>query len=679
MTINFIGHGLTTNKNAETVGNYLYSSFRDENFNKFLGFSAYSTQSGIKKLASSLKVAKSNFEEIKFFIGIDDKITTKEVFQILLDLGVDCFTYHTQTDVIFHPKIYIFEGDRRNRIILGSSNLTKHGLFNLNIEASIVVDFSSGDVSGSKFLNQIKTYFKGIINVETENVKKIDATSLELFVQNGFIGSDKDKNKKIKKEEAPLLDTDNSFFPETSKIFISESDMGGITTNEQKNTYLSPVDKDKNYLSQHYLDTWNFNFEALTKFKEKHGHTVIPTDYEDEGLFEWTRRQKYLKNNGVLPTTHHQKLESIGFYWRTLGDWNSERTWDIRYAEFKEHYRLNNTFKVSRKENKELYQWLITQRMEYNAGLLLENQIEKMDNLDPKWKISLKEKNEDMWFSSLLQLENFKKEHGDCNVSQRENSLGRWLNGQRIDKKRGKLSSEKEHLLTSLGVIWDVKEHEFEMIFEKLIQYKKRFGNFDIELDYEDKQLANYVFSLKSRGTTPERRQRLDEVGFNWEKHYKKVAEVKSSFITAEWKLKVNKVKTLSSEGVDFNSAVPVLPQLKKIKHWVLTQQQRYRLGFLKDEQIKLLTDAGIKLEKVSKQDQRWANFYELLTLYKQEHGHCRVSESFDEELKNWVATQRGSYKDKVLDKTKIDKLNDLSFEWVVVKKRKNGIDSPSV
>jgi HKD family nuclease len=130
MTINFIGHGLPS-KDNKTVGRYLISSFKDESFTKFLDLTAYATMGGIKNITPALKTAKSHLTEIKFFLGIDDQITSKEVFQNLIDLEIDCYAYHNlNKDVIFHPKIYIFEGDRKNRIIIGSSNLTGNGLFN---------------------------------------------------------------------------------------------------------------------------------------------------------------------------------------------------------------------------------------------------------------------------------------------------------------------------------------------------------------------------------------------------------------------------------------------------------------------------------------------------------------------------------------------------------------------
>lgn len=109
--------------------------------------------------------------------------------------------------------------------------------------------------------------------------------------------------------------------------------------------------------------------------------------------------------------------------------------------------------------------------------------------------------------------------------------------------------------------------------------------------------------------------------------------------------------------GIDVNIIPTDLTHLKTIKDWLISQQRRYRSNELKEEQIKLLTEAGVKLEKVSKQEQRWEALYELLVLFKKEHGHCRVTTSYQEEFRNWVGTQRVSYKEKILDQNKIDRL----------------------
>jgi hypothetical protein len=464
------------------------------------------------------------------------------------------------------------------------------------------------------------------------------------------------------------LNRDNDFFPE---VGINESSSRDISSTTRTN--YDSNDTERNLLSQSYLDNWHLHFDELKKYKQKIGHTVVPTDYEDETLFDWCRKQRNLNSNGIIPIEHKKQLDSIDFYWRNLVDWNSEIVWNENYEQFKEYYLRFKTFRVSRKHFRKLAVWIVNTRMDYHKGLMLDSQIKKMNDLDPTWKVASKEINDDIWFEKLMLLVEYKEHNGHCNVPQTEPNIGRWLNDQRTDKKRGKLNSEREDLLESTGVIWDIGEYNFQLMIDRLTKYKQRFGNYDVPLDFEeDTQLGNFVYRLQTRGTTPERTRILEDLDFNWEKKYTKTVKVKSTHITKEWQANVEKVKAYHISGIDVNNIPKEATDLKEIKSWILSQQQRFRTSEFKEKQIKLLLEAGVTLEKVSKQEQRWNHFYELLTLFKQEHGHCKVTMTFDEEFGGWVSTQRMSYKNKTLDQYKIDKLNELDFEWVTGKNTKN-------
>ena len=45
-------------------------------------------------------------------VGVDQKATSKEALDLLLALGINTKVYYTESDVIFHPKIYVFDGSR---------------------------------------------------------------------------------------------------------------------------------------------------------------------------------------------------------------------------------------------------------------------------------------------------------------------------------------------------------------------------------------------------------------------------------------------------------------------------------------------------------------------------------------------------------------------------------------
>eukprot|EP00579_Thalassiosira_antarctica_P028695 CAMPEP_0202007178 /NCGR_PEP_ID=MMETSP0905-20130828/11740_1 /ASSEMBLY_ACC=CAM_ASM_000554 /TAXON_ID=420261 /ORGANISM="Thalassiosira antarctica, Strain CCMP982" /LENGTH=319 /DNA_ID=CAMNT_0048565093 /DNA_START=235 /DNA_END=1190 /DNA_ORIENTATION=+ len=65
----------------------------------------------------------------------------------------------------------------------------------------------------------------------------------------------------------------------------------------------------------------------------------------------------------------------------------------------------------------------------------------------------------------------------------------------------------------------------------------------------------------------------------------------------------------------------------------------------------------------------RWKVKYDLLVEYKQEHGHCHIptKEIIDgHKLGSWADNQRGFYKKGKIPEDRIDRLNEIGFNWSV-------------
>jgi hypothetical protein len=72
-------------------------------------------------------------------------------------------------------------------------------------------------------------------------------------------------------------------------------------------------------------------------------------------------------------------------------------------------------------------------------------------------------------------LEAYKIKFGHCNVSQLDSQykrLGRWVNNQRTFRKKKKLDVNRETLLEKLGVIWDVKDYDWNSRLQMLKVFK---------------------------------------------------------------------------------------------------------------------------------------------------------------------------------------------------------------
>lgn len=201
MTINFIGQGLAHDSDV-TAGNFIINSLESENYNSFNAFIAFVSTGGLKNLIDQLLAFKEDGGEIKLYLGVDLNATSKEALEQLLENEIESYVVYSPNNIIYHPKIYAFEGDETKRAIIGSSNLTESGLFQ-NIEASVCVDFDSDDENGNQFLSDIYDHFNAVINQEHPSCQRLTAEVLEILVESKVVlpeAVNRAKSNKINKE-----------------------------------------------------------------------------------------------------------------------------------------------------------------------------------------------------------------------------------------------------------------------------------------------------------------------------------------------------------------------------------------------------------------------------------------------------------------------------------------------
>ena len=90
----------------------------------------------------------------------------------------------------------------------------------------------------------------------------------------------------------------------------------GFVFNRDSATATTTEDGDKKPAASNTRVSWRKHYSALIQFKETHGHTNVPADYEDSRLARWVGNQRKLHSKGQGPTAERiQKLEAIGFDW----------------------------------------------------------------------------------------------------------------------------------------------------------------------------------------------------------------------------------------------------------------------------------------------------------------------------------------------------------------------------
>lgn len=214
MNINLLGQGFEE-KSVNSVGNQLIKFFADKNFHTFTGISAFASQAGIRGLSRHIKTAKKHLNIITIVTGVDQKGTSKEALEELLALDINAFVFYQPSITIFHPKIYLFEGNDKCELIIGSSNLTSQGLFT-NVEASLHVSIDNSSVSDRKIVEQLKEYFKGIFDHSDPNLKKLNKKLIAHLVKAKVVPTEEERKvAQDKAEKAERKETENII----SKIF----------------------------------------------------------------------------------------------------------------------------------------------------------------------------------------------------------------------------------------------------------------------------------------------------------------------------------------------------------------------------------------------------------------------------------------------------------------------------
>ena len=108
----------------------------------------------------------------------------------------------------------------------------------------------------------------------------------------------------------------------------------------------------------------------------------------------------------------------------------------------------------------------------------------------------------------------------------------------------------------------------------------------------------------------------------------------------------------------------PENPQLSK---WVEKNREKYKHGKLNEERIRRLEEIGFVWKQY---ESIWEDYFNELKAYKEANGDCNVPDIYPEnpQLSKWVGRHRYRYKLGKIDEERIRRLEEIGFEWSVLK-----------
>lgn len=186
-----IGQGYNI-KEDSSVGKELVKQFNSGIYNNFTCLVAFASYGGVSALTNCIEEGKAKGMNIKVVLGIDQKGTSKEALEEVLSWNVDARVYHTISNNIFHPKVYLFENRDIFTLIVGSNNLTVPGLVQ-NIECSLLI---KDTIDPSSVHDDFYRYWKGILDGTETHLYPLTQKFIDILFNNKVILSEEQRSKR---------------------------------------------------------------------------------------------------------------------------------------------------------------------------------------------------------------------------------------------------------------------------------------------------------------------------------------------------------------------------------------------------------------------------------------------------------------------------------------------------
>ncbi len=209
--------------------------------------------------------------------------------------------------------------------------------------------------------------------------------------------------------------------------------------------------------------SWIENFNKLTSFlhDNKGRYPSQSSDNpEEKQLARWVSTQRTDYKSGKLKEypKRIEALESIDFFRRF-----SDKRWFENFDKLNSFLHKNKGSyprqRSNNPEEKQLANWVATQRAYYNQGMLSKDKIDKLNSINFVWRTVYNDESWKSWIENFNKLPSFLEQEGRypsmCSKNPEENQLARWVFAQRMYYTKRKLSEYEINKLNSIGFVWN--------------------------------------------------------------------------------------------------------------------------------------------------------------------------------------------------------------------------------
>lgn len=208
----------------------------------------------------------------------------------------------------------------------------------------------------------------------------------------------------------------------------------------------------------------------------------------------------------------------------------------------------------------------------------------------------------DWWFKLACE---YKDEHGDLLVpkeykTESGKNLGSWIKEKRKYYFKNKLTTEQIEKLESIGMVWKVHEQAWDDMFALAVEYANEHGNLLVPQKYITENgkplgiwISNCRIFYKNDKLSQEKIESLESIGMIWQVHDKKWDDM-YAMVSLYY----------PKHGNLFIDDSSTLPDMKKLKKWLIYQRNLCIKGKLSEEKKKALESIGMVWDaKLSKEN----------------------------------------------------------------------------
>jgi len=177
MQIEVITQSVIGHTHWRCVGDVLNAVVARTDCQRFRFAVAYMRVSGLRLLYGTLQALRDRSGHIAGAVGIDQEITTIEALELLCQLSSESTIVCTVSNYIYHPKLYLAEGDKWASAVVSSANLTRDGLYR-NVELATIIHLDLGSSADVEIYRYYDAFLSELLNPGNPNVQPLNEATL---------------------------------------------------------------------------------------------------------------------------------------------------------------------------------------------------------------------------------------------------------------------------------------------------------------------------------------------------------------------------------------------------------------------------------------------------------------------------------------------------------------------